>query len=346
MLNLISSERLKSYEKILKITDEQQKIMAYQWSKGLVSSILPALQCLEISLRNAINYNVINNKPRAGKFTNDDFWFKSLSQYHTRKTQQNQIRKQNTRLRKNEITSQKHAEIIKQIRREKSWEEREILKTEVKLRRLKGTAPSHDDIISGLTFGFWTNLLSKSYEDASQEQLWPNLINEIFPNLPDIITCKTKAEQREYVEKRIKYIRDFRNRIFHHEPIWKFFNSDDSGKTNYRDPIYGVNASLSILNKVYNDILEIISWMSLDRLNTLRKHDTTVAFLTLCTKDGLNSYIKPENLKYSYNKSQVKRRKKQIKKSVIEENSIIRITKDEETLLFIDKRNIAIIDLI
>ena len=346
MINFISTERLKSYEIILRITDEQQKIMAYQWSKSLVSSILPALQCVEVTLRNAIDYNVMNNKPRAGKFTHDTLWFKSLAEYHSRKSHQNKNRVQRRKLNKGEITRQEYDDKIIKISHEKSWEEKEILKTIRKIKRLKNTTPNHDDIISGLTFGFWTNLLSDTYEDQSQEQLWPNLIDKVFPNLPETITNLPKNEQRGVIESRVNSIRDLRNRIFHHEPIWKFFNSDADGKTDYGDPVYGVNASLSILNKVYSDLLDIISWMSSDRLDTLTKHNTTVSFLTLCTKDGLNSYIKPDKLQHSYNKSQAKRNKKQIKTLVTEQNSIIRITKNEETLFFIDKRNIAIIDLI
>ena len=59
---------------------------------------------------------------------------------------------------------------------------------------------------------------------------------------------------RKHIEKKIEKIKRFRNRIFHHEPIWKMN-----------------------LNENYKDILEVISWfykdyekiVSIDRVKEL-----------------------------------------------------------------------------
>lgn len=67
-----------------------------------------------------------------------------------------------------------------------------------------------DGIIAELTFGFWTSLLDKRYEQV----LWPQIITETFPFMPrEIRTRKT-------LSKRFNRIRLLRNRVFHYEPIW------------------------------------------------------------------------------------------------------------------------------
>lgn len=65
-------------------------------------------------------------------------------------------------------------------------------------------------IISELTFGFWTSLFDVRYEKT----LVIPLIKQTFPYLP------RKIRTRSTISKRLNLIRQLRNRIFHHEPIW------------------------------------------------------------------------------------------------------------------------------
>jgi hypothetical protein len=89
-----------------------------------------------------------------------------------------------------------------------SHEEHAVQKARDTLRKnKKSTDVSH--VISELTFGFWTGLLSRRYEQA----LWPKLLRATFPAMPR--SMRTRAE----ASKRFEQIRKLRNRIFHHEPI-------------------------------------------------------------------------------------------------------------------------------
>jgi len=65
-------------------------------------------------------------------------------------------------------------------------------------------------IIAELNFGFWTSLLDRRYEQI----LWPRLIKVCFPAMPKTIRT------RRVLSKRFNRIRNLRNRVFHHEPIW------------------------------------------------------------------------------------------------------------------------------
>lgn len=60
--NFISAERLDIYEKHLKV-EHHQIMPAYHWNKALAGSMLPALQCLEVTLRNALDQAIQSSPP-------------------------------------------------------------------------------------------------------------------------------------------------------------------------------------------------------------------------------------------------------------------------------------------
>ena len=86
-----------------------------------------------------------------------------------------------------------------------------------------------DRIIAELTFGFWTSLLDRRYE-----RLWHQIIRTTFPHMPR--TNRT----RQNLSSRFNKIRNLRNRVFHHEPIWYWQD----------------------LQQQHQDMLEALSWMS------------------------------------------------------------------------------------
>ncbi|ACB00926.1 MULTISPECIES: Abi family protein [Cyanophyceae] len=93
---------------------------------------------------------------------------------------------------------------------------------------------STSNLISTLTLGFWVSLSYSRYEDANK--LYPKLFrdSDFLPHLP-----KSKRT-RKIICKSFTSIRKLRNKIFHHDPIWKDRN----------------------LQAEYDNILEAIQWMS------------------------------------------------------------------------------------
>lgn len=67
-------------------------------------------------------------------------------------------------------------------------------------------------LVAELTFGFWTSLLDVRYERT--KVLWPHLAPQVFAYAPRKL--RTRKAQSRYASA----IRDLRNRVFHHEPIW------------------------------------------------------------------------------------------------------------------------------
>jgi hypothetical protein len=66
--------------------------------------------------------------------------------------------------------------------------------------------PPH--VVAELSFGFWLSLLNKKYH----QNLWIPSLNKAFPN------AKMK---RADILRDLDHLRTFRNRIAHHEPVFK-----------------------------------------------------------------------------------------------------------------------------
>jgi len=69
-----------------------------------------------------------------------------------------------------------------------------------------------DKLVAELSFGFWVNLFKSSYD----RQMRIANLKQIFTNLP---SKEIKLINRNELFKIINHIRNFRNRIFHHEKI-------------------------------------------------------------------------------------------------------------------------------
>lgn len=110
-----------------------------------------------------------------------------------------------------------------------------VIKTERMLRR-KRSIITAGKIISEQPFGFWTSLFDKHHY-----RLIRGCIIKGFSNKPSYIN-------RNRLNQKLNKIREFRNRIYHNEPIC--FNGGS------------INFSNCILIK--NDIYDILEWIDVD----------------------------------------------------------------------------------
>ena len=96
-------------------------------------------------------------------------------------------------------------------------------------------------VVANLNFGFWTNLCVKKYNS----KIWnkPKCFYGVFVNYPH-------KHSINYISQKLYTIRRFRNRVFHYEKIFKY-----------------PNRTLNL----YNDILEILSYLPNDDLEILKK---------------------------------------------------------------------------
>ena len=74
----------------------------------------------------------------------------------------------------------------------------------------KNVPPDTGQLVAGLSFGFWIAMLDGRYNI----NIWSAQLRTAFPHLPDDVN-------RKILHARSTKIADFRNRISHHEPIFK-----------------------------------------------------------------------------------------------------------------------------
>lgn len=340
--DFISTDRLDIYVSHLKIRPDQV-MSAYHWNKALGGALLPAIQCLEITLRNAIDLGIRSNPPPAAKGLYDTNlnWVFTLPRYMgTRRWPKHSVRYKRPQRASDPHDAQNFLldKYGNRVLAKKLPVEVQLENVINDIARLnKQISPAR--VISGLSFGFWTQLLTHYYENTpgqSHNLLWPHLTATVFPNAPAgySITNICNAFYR---------IKDLRNRLSHHEALWKFHYDDPTtGLPDYQNPVYGAQASCSLLRKHYDDILDMIGWMSPDRKSNFLSHSASLRFYALCSVDGLNSYIAPEKIEA---KVKVSRGGKGISRliKVLEKNDFVRIVKDGRTVLTIGPDNSILI---
>ncbi|EOI7435835.1 CAAX protease [Yersinia enterocolitica] len=277
----ISPERLKIYVDILKLKPDEA-MGAYNWNKALCGAMQPLMHCLEITFRNAIDHGIRHNPPpgAVGLWRTDANWIFDLPRYVGDKTYIRQGKRFKTDTLGNVIYRNRMPVYNRTV-----WEEDCIRKVSTRIKTAGKTATA-ERVISGLDFGFWTNFLSKTYEETRNfSLLWPQLKEDIFPGTP-------KTTARHKIDKKFSRIRELRNRLAHHEAIWKFQKEDAiTGKPDYSQPIYGLAASLHLLRRAWDDILEALYWISPTRHAAFLAEGHHVRFCSLATEFGLFSFI-------------------------------------------------------
>jgi len=166
LIQAISHERIDAYRQRRSSAGNLNLFAHYAWNIALCESLYPALQGLEVALRNAIH-------DAASNAYGTEYWFDD-------------------------------SHVIPHFR-----EQEAIRKARETLQKDKKPGDA-GRIIAELSFGFWTSLFDRRYEQI----LWPRLLKSVFPTMPRSIRT------RQTLSKRLHPIRHLRNRVFHHEPIW------------------------------------------------------------------------------------------------------------------------------
>jgi hypothetical protein len=119
--------------------------------------------------------------------------------------------------------------------------------------RAQGKPLEADRIVAELPFGFWTSLLNVAYAQSAvrrppvHKPLWPTLVAVAFPRF---VPVGGPLAGRRALSRRFNGIRhNVRNRVFHHEPIWRGWHDRGSG----------IRVALTTQHA---EVLEAIGWIS------------------------------------------------------------------------------------
>lgn len=243
----ISAARLNTYSSFFAPSSQVELFGCYLWNKEIAASFLPILQVLEVSLRNSIH-----NEARA---ILGSHWFDNI-------TTKPNLKPAQTR------------QVLKLKRTVDNT--RNSIKRELGISK-HGTVPA-DKIVANMTFGFWTTLLSPAFEvNRHPRALWPALLRPVFSNAPK------GARKRDIIHQNLITVKTFRNKAFHHEPIWNI-----GRPSNLQDAI-------NKLLETRDLILEMTYWISKESYELVEKAGYSNAIQRICSVEHLDYLKHPGN---------------------------------------------------
>jgi hypothetical protein len=245
----ISTARLSSYRSLNPTGTIEEIIGLYYWNKAISANFFPAIQCLEVTLRNAIHTAATSH------FSNGA-WYDPLVSGVA-----------------NELYANGHLRTMRNGQREKSKSEIKLQDAKWKLQRArKAVTPS--GVIAELSFGFWVSLITSQYEDINTRlKLWPNLTQTVFPH--------TVGTERNvgFLFNKYNNIRDTRNRLSHHEPLWKSSTSSN------------IPSAIAYISTQYDEVMTCIGYISRDRRDYLLKSYMGQEFKRLLSLDSIDQFV-------------------------------------------------------
>jgi hypothetical protein len=227
----LSEQRSNSYKHVSD-RDEVDRVARYLWNMALSAALHPSLHVFEITLRNAIfntSVKLVDTTPL--QLPDIPCWLDA------------------------ENSTLLYANEAAEVRRAKTY-----LSHEAERR-----TPGH--LVAKLSFGFWVQLTSRAYNDLRQDgpKLWPKGLSSVFPFKwpPGSKKVVPTHGDREMIYERLHGIRQLRNRVAHHDPIWHLD-----------------------LDTEYGGILEVLGWMSPKMVAAIEALDTFPSVLA----GGAQSY--------------------------------------------------------
>lgn len=238
ILPLLSNARMSSYKAVFRPASDAELYGIYLWSQHAAGSLYPLVQTLEVTVRNAID---LAARKRFG-----DYWWDCIP--CNKNIQQ-------TKFYRNIERGKEKLRI--------EWERRERARLKLgRNQQIPSPVPTwtHDQIVAATDFSTWQFVLngdfSGSLDQNGNSYLWPKELGKSFKNF-NLIDPKPDRARKKLMDL-IEEIRMYRNRIFHHEPIW----TKSAGGTNAVSAINSVRAKI---NKI-SLLLEVVDRRKLDLL--------------------------------------------------------------------------------
>ena len=224
---MISSYRIASYSKVFSTTTDMELVGAYLWNSHVCASLYPLLSAAEVTLRNAIDAALTADLGR--------FWWKKGTLQYKSFVSPSAKAPQSVEFLANNFQS-----AFKIARREKAK------------RPGSSGAPDHQEIVSQTEFSTWEFVLDSEF--MGNNLIWPKNLGQVFRG-----AWPTSANMLQHCKDRVSLVRNFRNRIFHHEPAWKRYGVTDEQQ------------AVVHLHEKIGKITELISWISPEKIDLLEK---------------------------------------------------------------------------
>jgi len=271
----ISVPRLKSYEQIVKRKSREHLIAAYLWNKQISTALYPIIQCLEVTLRNALH--IVGSQA----FASNDWYEKVLKHGGDEKFKSLYPEGSDQYFRKSAG--------YKKNSNQKPWRSNHenMLKSAKSQLERSNKVISSNNVISTLMFGFWVSFFEDAYAGIDpKKSLWPHSERKLFQN--------GSMLNRRKAHRILLDLQVLRNRLSHHEPIWK----DES--------VHNDDTAIQFLLAQVENALILIRELSIERHRHLLRSGKVTYFKGLCSKQTLLAYLREDQFK-PLDKRKVKR---------------------------------------
>ncbi|WP_162303019.1 Abi family protein [Buttiauxella sp. 3AFRM03] len=256
IITLISNPRLCGYQNTFKTTNDSELYGIYIWAQHAAASLYPLLQNLEISLRNAIDREA---KARFGLY-----WWDQIGK-----------NVQGDTLPKFLVNIDKAKRTLEIERRKKEARRKSPLDPFIQ------NQWTHDQILAATDFSTWHFILSNDFCSLSPKDnanyLWPKSLGKVFRNYSSI-TPNSKYARKE-IGDLIFELREYRNRLFHHEPVW-----------NKAPNVSDARSAIDTIRMKINKIERLVNSLDKGLLTILYKVGLFDNARRVCSLDELNIY--------------------------------------------------------
>lgn len=259
----LSHARLSNYRSFFGATDDAQALALYQWNDELSACLFRTISLVEVLLRNQFHKAFSLRYGVSGAHGSKD-WYAHVAL---------------SQLSKNKIKDMTHHKQGQQF-----------------LPRIP--APSPDDVISGLSFGFWPRLLDLNKDTHNQPIAWGAILLDVLPgHRQRQVTHWSKRKHQDVLFARLDLCNELRNRIAHHEPIWKLGPLMNEGRPRQGKPLTvqlpaptTPEDALTRLRLLYGRLTELLGWLSPDMAAQHAACELHLRCLSLLQPETLKAY--------------------------------------------------------
>jgi len=268
MLNHLTKPRLTTVENFFRTRSDAELLGCYAWCQAVGASLLPILGDFEVSLRNALHRGLSQYYGRVDSF---DWMMKT---------------KPNPAKQKNPAAPDLAWHSMKKATHD------EIQKVVGKINGRKGAnSATIDDIVAKLSFGFWETIVRGMNHNTHPADLKVRVLAVAFTNAPDLAT--TSYADAAFVRRLVDLlyqVRDVRNRIGHHDQIWKTPEFDSHGRLGFipRRPRHTIGS----LRMLCERISWLAGWIDPSITAHIRSSDHWWSLQALLSQEALAVYRK------------------------------------------------------
>jgi len=260
----LSAKRLSNYRKFFATKDDSELYGLYCWNESISMHLFKLIGITEIALRNQFHKALSQHYGAVGSADSKD-WYNFLAL---------------------NPTSARSLQKITHYKRKGNWIP-------------NVPQPTPDDVVANLTFGFWPHLLDVKIDIHQQAVDW----GLILPNIVSGHRQKTvqywkKQAEQDQLFARIDLVNELRNRVAHHEPIWKAGPLLEETRDRPTKPQRATVAAapstetevITRLALLYDRTLELLHWCSPALANVHKQSETHAQFHSTNSVAGIAAY--------------------------------------------------------